>query len=261
MKKPIRTALVTGASEGIGRELAKLMASDGWNLILTARREKLMKDLAQELDTDVKIIPADLSDPAQPSKLFEKVQSWGVTVDALVNNAGFGMVGAFHRSDPERVMNLLKVNVASLTNLTHLFLPGMIERGSGRIMNVASVAGFLPMPYFTVYAASKAFVVNFSVALDLETRGSGVTITCLCPGPTPTGFGRVAGYPSSGRSQPGTLSAERVALLGYRGMMKGKRTVIPGGLNRFFASGSQLFPTSLVVRIAKRIMQKRLVLL
>lgn len=258
MTKPDRTALITGASEGIGRELVKLMAAEGWKLVLTARREKLMQELASTLKTDVHVIPADLSDPAEPQRLYDEVQSGGIQLDALVNNAGFGMVGAFKDADPDRVMQLIQVNITSLVKLTRLFLPAMIERGSGRIMNVASVAGFLPMPYFAVYAASKAFVLDFSVALDSETRGSGVTVTCLCPGPTPTGFGKVAGYPSGGHPQPGTLSAEMVAMLGYRGMMKGKRIIVTGGLNRFLVLGSRKLPMSLIVRIAKRIMRKRI---
>lgn len=257
-----RCALVTGASEGIGRELAEVMAGDGWNLIILARRENLLNELATEITSrhsvDVKILPSDLSRSEAPREIYEKTLEWGIAVDALVNNAGFGITKAFQDSDYQRVVDMLQVNITSLTQLTHLFLPDMVRRGRGWILNVSSLAAYLPMPNFAAYAASKAYVLNFSEALTREVEGSGVKVSCLCPGPTATGFGRVAGQRQPSRREIASTSAEVVAGLGYKGMISGKRIIIPGWMNRLMPFVLRFAPRSLVLDVASRIMEKRM---
>jgi len=258
---PARTALITGASEGIGYELARLMGSEGWNLILTARREAPMRALADSLQSQnairVEVIPLDLAKLGAPQELFELVQSKNFTVNALINNAGFGLIGPFLKHDYARIEQLMLLNISALTALTRLFLPGMRERRWGRILNVGSVAGFGPMPWFAVYAASKAFVRSFSEALSLELAGTGITVTCLSPGPTRTGFSRTAGYPQPDRLQWGTMEVGPVARQAYDGMMAGRRQVIPGAANRILSLLMTKLPVYLTIRAAKKVMEKR----
>ena len=256
-----RTVLITGASEGIGYELARLMAAEGWNLILTARREKLLKGLADDLtdkyDIVAHVIPLDLSQAKAPDELYRKTHESGLSIDALINNAGFGMVGDFQEADTERVIAMLQLNIVSLTRLTKLFLPDFLSKGNGWIMNVGSVAGFFSMPLFAVYAASKAYVLLFSEALSTELKGTGITVTCLAPGPTRTGFGLVAGYKRPDRNEPVTMNATTVARLGYEGMMADKRLVITGGINRLLCSFTRLIPRGMAQNTAYKVMKKR----
>ncbi len=257
-----RTALITGASEGIGLELAKLMAAEGWDLVVTARRENLLNELAEKIRThhksDVHVIPGDLSDHEEPDKLYNQVVERGVLIDALINNAGFGMVGLFKDADQERVKDMLNVNMVSLTRLTSLFLPDLLRKGLAWILNVSSIAGFISMPYFAAYAASKAYVISFSEALSSELEGTGVSVSCLCPGPTKTGFGRVAGYNRPNRYEPGTLDARTVARQGYEAMMAGKRIVTTGPLGTVAQASARFLPRKLAADVSGKVMSMRM---
>lgn len=255
------TALVTGASEGIGLELAKVMAADGWNLAITARREELLNQIAGELGTQYKIdchvIPADLAYSNAVGEICDGLKNRGLTIDALINNAGFGYYGLFSEQDAGKLQSMIDVNISALMNLTNSLLPGMIERRKGWVMNVASTAAFQPVPINAVYAATKAFVLSFSEALATELSGSGVTVTCLCPGVTRTGFARVAGAKHLDTDFRGAMSAEAVAGKGYKAMMKGRRTVVTGTMNAFLAFVTRFIPRSLAAKAALKIMKSR----
>jgi len=190
-KRQRETALITGASSGIGLDLARLMAP-GFDLIITARNQAGLENIAQELEiahgNHVHVIPADLAMPDAPQQVFAEIERRGLQVDILVNNAGFGSYGAFAESDHQTDLDMIQVNITALTSLAKLALPGMLARKRGRIMNVASTAGFQPGPLMAVYYATKAYVIMFSEAIANELKGSGVTVTCLCPGATATKF-------------------------------------------------------------------------
>jgi short-subunit dehydrogenase len=259
MSRPV--ALVTGASAGIGKELARRFARGGHDLVLTARRADELHALAGELraaGAGAHVFPADLSDPAAPGKLFDEVAAASLTVDVLVNNAGFGLYGPFVDSDPHRLLALVQVNVAALTHLTRLFVPGMVARGRGRVLAVASTAAFQPGPLMAGYYATKAYVLSLSEALAHELRGTGVTVTCLCPGPVRTEFGAVAAMDGSPLfDSPNVMDAAAVADAGYRAAMRGERVAIPGLLNRLGAFATRFAPRSLLMRVVERIQAKR----
>lgn len=250
------TALVTGASRGIGLELARLLAQDGYDLVLVARSEDALKQIARELEAahaiQARVLVQDLSRPEASGVVFAALEASSTAVDVLVNNAGFGSHGPFREIDGITARDMLQVNNAALTELTRQFLPGMLERGSGRILNVASLAAFMPGPMMAVYHASKAYVLRLSVALAEELRGSGVTVTVLCPGYVRTGFqDRAALDLGTVRiARLGVMDAATVARVGYRGMMRGKVVVVPGVVNKLLALGSKLGPRFLVTRIA-----------
>jgi short-subunit dehydrogenase len=246
-------ALVTGASGGIGLELARLFAGDGHDLVLVARGGERLASVARDFEdrfrVQVRTIPRDLSNPIAPLSVYDECGE----VDFLVNNAGFGHRGPFAEEDPVMLSEMLQVNVAALTQLTRMFLPAMVERGSGRILNVASLAAYQPGPLMTVYAASKAYVLSFSEGIRQELAGTGVTVTALCPGPTRTAFAGRAGVARSGVNEAAEMDALEVARLGYAGMMEGRSVVVPGKMNRLGALGSRLVPRSLAAGIARRI--------
>ena len=255
-------ALVTGASGGIGLELARLFAKDGHDLVLVARDEGRLRRAGEELagahGVRFHVVPADLTDPAAPEAIFRAVQAAGVEVEALVNNAGFGLYGPFVQTAGEaatelaRELEMIQVNVTALTHLTKLFLPAMVARGRGRVLNVASTAAFQPGPLMAVYYASKAYVLSFSEALSVELAGTGVGVTCLAPGATRTGFQKVAAMEDSRLFRAGhVMDAATVARIGYRGLLKGKPLVIPGAVNRVMAHGTRLVPRSVAARMAK----------
>jgi len=252
-------ALVTGASAGIGRELARLLAADH-DLILTARREAALQALAAELTHAIcRIVPVDLADPDGPRKLFDAVAALNLPVDVLVNNAGSGDVGPFADADPAKLNAMIQLNVAAFTQLLELFLPGMRQRGRGRILNVGSVAGFQPGPFMAAYYATKAFVNSLSQALSSELSGTGITVTCLCPGPTASEFADVAGFDATKSVSAGMrMTARSVAQAGLRSMQRGQPLVIPGWQNRLLIFLQRFVPRGLVIRAVRSMLAQRL---
>lgn len=253
MNPTAQTALVTGASSGIGEQFALQLGARGMNLVLAARSEDRMQTLAARLRTqhgiDVAVIAADLAVPDGAQKLADRLAAEGIQVDMLVNNAGFGSHNRFIDEDPDNLAREIQLNCSSLVALTSRLLPGMVERGRGGVLNVASTAGFQPIPTMAVYAATKAFVLSFTEALWAETRRTGVRVVALCPGPTETAFFDTTGkdFMTSGRQ-----TAEEVAATGVKAFFAGRGpTVIPGTLNRLMAAGTGLAPRSVVARIAE----------
>lgn len=261
MNKP-KTALITGASSGIGLELARIHASRGGNLILTARRidllEKLKKEIAERFGVDVLVIQKDLAQAGAAREIFESVKEKGIEIDYLINNAGFGLYGKFEEQDLAELRRMIELNITALTELTHLFLPSMIKRESGRIMNVASTAAFQAGPLLSVYSATKAYVLHFSEGVANEIRHTGVTITAFCPGATATGFQEAAHIGESrlvkGKKLP---EAGPVALYGYKAMLKGKKVAIPGFMNAVMAATTGLMPRAWVTEVARMMMEKK----
>jgi uncharacterized protein len=249
------TVLITGASGGIGYELAKLFAREHHNLILVARSGDKLAQIATQLrglGVTVKTVPLDLASPAAPKFLFDQAQTENVAVDILINNAGFGAFGEFAQMSNEEIFGQIQLNITALTELTRLFLPAMLARHSGRIMNVASTAGFQPGPLMAVYYATKAYVISFTEAIANEVRGAGVSVTCFCPGATHTGFARRAGNDKTRLfKQLGAMKAERVALDGYRAVMAGRGLAISGVHNWIVAESTRFAPRKLVTAIAR----------
>lgn len=254
-------ALVTGASAGIGREFARILAADH-DLILTARRETELQTLADELQARGAMclfVPADLADASGPRKLFEAIAAAGWPVDVLVNNAGFGDIGPFEHADPAKLQRMIQVNVSAFTDLIGRALPGMRVRGRGHILNVGSVAGFQPGPLMAVYYATKAYVNSLSQALACELEGSGITVTCLCPGPTESEFGAVAGFEASQDFSVGMrMTSREVAEAGVKAMRRGKVLAIPGWRNRLLIFLQRFAPRSAVIRTVRWMLAKRL---
>lgn len=251
------TALITGASGGLGEEFARLCAADKMNLILVARSKDKLEALAQELTSahniSVRVIVTDLSVAGSAQDIAAQIDRTATPVTLLINNAGVGTRGPFSKSDLKDQQGMVQLNMESLMTLTHLILPGMIERKSGRILNVASIAAFLPGPFMAVYYASKAFVESFSLALSNELKGSGITVTCVCPGPTQTGFAKRAGAQRTMLFAGPLMSAADVARIGYNACMRGKPLVITGAQNTFLAFCTRLFPRMWAAAIARRI--------
>jgi uncharacterized protein len=244
---PRPLALVTGASGGIGAALARELARHGHDLVLAARSLAPLEALAAELRAEgaaATVIAADLAKPGAAASLALEIGGRGLAIDILVNNAGLGAAGRFDRCDPARIGEILQVNIVALTELTRLLLPGMIARGHGRVMLVASTAAFQPGPRMAVYFASKAYVLSLGEALAYELRGTGVSVTVLCPGATSTQFFAVAGAANSlmARRVRRMMRAEDVARLGYRGLAAGRRVVITGAINRLMALAGRYAP-------------------
>jgi short-subunit dehydrogenase len=255
-----KTALITGASGGIGYELALLFARDGFDCIVVARSREKLSELANRLESEFRVktlvIAKDLSRPTAVDEIYEEVTAASKQVDVLVNNAGFPVFGLFVETDLQVELEMLQVNVIALTALTKLFLKGMIERRAGRILNLASTAAFVPGPLMAVYYASKAYVLSFSEALANELRGTGVTVTVLAPGPTRTGFQKRGVMEDSRLVQGEIADAASVALAGYRGLMAGKTIVIPGLTNKLVPWIARVSPRTAVTRVVRR-MQER----
>jgi len=244
------TVLITGASSGIGLELAKCFAADGCRLVLLARNTAALEALAVELRAAYKIeahiLTADLSRSETPARVFQELQGRGMAVDVLVNNAGFGAHGAFAGLQLPRQLEIIQVNITALTHLTGLFLPGMMERRRGGVLNVGSVAGFLPGPGMAVYYATKAHVLSFTEALAEELTGSGLTVTAFCPGATETNFGQVARNGKVRRIKTGKMTVQVVARYGHDAFRRGKLVAIPGWQNHLIVMLIRLLPRWLV---------------
>jgi uncharacterized protein len=256
------TVVITGASSGIGAELARVAAREGCRLVLAARSVAALDKLAVELKAmygvECHVFGVDLAEVTGPRDLVRFCTERGLEPDVLVNNAGFGGWGAFASLDPDRELAMIDVNVAALTHLCRLLLPGMLERRRGRILNVASTAAFQPGPFMAVYYATKSYVLSFSEALAEELRGTGVTVTALCPGPTSTGFGRAAGFPGTNLFKLlRPAEAAPVAAAGWRAMRRGTRIVIPGFTNALGAFLPRLMPRGIVTRVVMRAQGQR----
>jgi short-subunit dehydrogenase len=255
MEKNSETVLITGASSGIGLELAKCFAADKSTLILVARNTDALATLAAELrlqhGIEVHVLTADLALPETPKRIFSELSAQKISVDVLVNNAGFGLQGEFVKLSLPRQLEILQVNIFALTELTGLLLPKMVQRKRGGIFNVGSVAGFLPGPYMAVYYATKAFVLSFTEALAEELSESGLKINVLCPGPTETNFGEIARGDQKRKIQSAKMSAQTVAEYGYKKFRAGKVIVIPGASNQILARAPRILPRVFVRRIAK----------
>jgi short-subunit dehydrogenase len=224
-------ALVTGASSGIGYELAKLFAKDGKNIVVVARSQDRLERLKTEIEnksgTKVIVLLKDLSNPNAPQEIFSELEKKVINLDVLVNNAGFGLYGLFCQTELQEELKMVQVHVASLIHLTNLFLKQMIENKSGWILNVASGAGFAPFPLWSIYSASKSFVLSFSEALANELQGTGISVTCLCPGPTDTRIWEKGNMQNCKLAKGKKLRASTVAEAGYRALKRGKVIVVP----------------------------------
>jgi len=243
--------LITGASSGIGYDLTRIAAADGKNLILVARSadklNRLAEDLRKNKTIEIFIFAVDLVKEAGVKKLISDIKSADLTVDTLINNAGFGDFGDFAKADLQKNMDMIQLNISALTELTHTFAQGMLKAGKGKVLNVASTAAFMPGPGMAVYYAGKAYVLSFSEALARELKGSGVTVTTLCPGPTETNFAAAAGLGKSLLHRMlAPATSNRVAKAGYKAMLKGKTIEIPGFTNKLSALTPRFSPRSLV---------------
>ena len=267
LPKPTSTsaALVTGASAGIGSEIAKLLAERGHTLVLVARRKDRLIAVAEELSDEhgvrVELIAADLSKPTPRGRIPGRIEELGLEVEILVNNAGFATGGPFHDADPERELEQVRVLVEAPVALTSAFLPAMVQRGRGAILNVASTAGMQPMPYSAGYSAAKAYMLTFSEAVHQEARGHGVTVTALAPGPVETDFWEIAGWETASgksfeRAVPGAMiTPEQAARAGVAGLERGERVVVPGLSIRAAMVASRYVPHALKLPILERFMR------
>ncbi len=256
MMKAKQTVLITGATGGIGYALAEIFARNGYNLALTGRSQEKLESIKErwegQYNIDIKYCLKDLAVSTTPDEMYQALRAEMIEIDILVNNAGFGLLGDFSRLNLADQLEMLQVNITALTHLTRLFLPDMMERKRGKILNVASTAAFLPGPGMAVYYASKAYVLSFSAALSHELRSSGITVTALCPGPTRTGFQERAGMNDVNLfKRMSVMSAEEVAAIGYRGLMKGKPVVITGKLNSFGTFLTRFMPRQWLMNIVK----------
>jgi uncharacterized protein len=257
------TALVTGASTGIGLELSRVLASNGHPLVIVARNSERLTTLASKLRSDygvpVGVCVKDLSEPGAAGKLWEEVSRSNTAVDVLVNNAGVGSYGHFQEESPEALQRMQMLNVLALTTLTRLALPGMLQRRAGRVLNLASVVGYQPGgPRMAVYYATKAYVLSFSKGLARELKGSGVTVTTLCPGPTRTAFEQSSGAGETLLYKYNLFpNAEAVAIAGYHGMMHGRRIVVPGLITKFLAFAGELPPRIIALRVNEWLLKQK----
>ncbi len=254
-------ALITGASSGIGKELTELFAQNGFDLVLVARNVAALEELASHLrarhpPVSVTVVPKDLSSPHAPKEIYDTLNEASIAVDVLVNNAGVQAYGALQNTDIAQQLRLIQINLVALTHLTMLFGGEMVERGRGKILNVASTGAFSPTPLNAIYCATKAYVLSFSEAIARDLEGTGVRVTCLCPGATETRFAERAGIENIRLFGAFVMDAGEVARAGYRGLMGGKTTVVPGLYNRILVSSIRFTPRRLVTRIGKYLMSR-----
>lgn len=256
------TALITGASAGIGAELAKVFAAKKHDVVLVARRRDALEALAGALEgkhgIKATVIVEDLGDPDAPERIFAAVRDAGIDVEVLVNNAGFGLGGEFSETPIEREIDMVQVNITALMHLTKLFIAPMLKRRAGYVLNVASTAAFFPGPFQSVYYASKAFVLSFSQALAEELEPAGVSVTCLCPGPTETEFAQAAGMKSVRLPNLDLAEADDVAAFGYRAMKARERVAVHGGRNKLVVQAQRFVPRRLIARAMGRMQRRRL---
>ena len=255
----METVLITGASSGIGREFSRLFAEKGYRLVITARREKNLTELKEMYpENNIEVIPCDLGSETGAEYLYNEIKKRNIKVDILINNAGFGLFGEFYETDIEKEKKMIDLNVKALVELSKYFLQEMLERNSGKILNVASIAAFQPGPYMSVYYASKAFVLSFSEALRNEVRNTGVCISVLCPGPVETEFEKSSELSRSKLfSKLKPVTAEKVAYAGFRGLMKNRAVIIPGFFNRAAITAGTFVPTGIKVNIARKIQENK----
>jgi short-subunit dehydrogenase len=246
-----RWALVTGASSGIGEAFAHKLAARGMHLVLSARRGDILGQLADELatrhGTKTEILVGDLSELGEARRTLDEIQAKGIPLELLVNNAGFGVVADFENTNPDDVQRMLRLNVATITELTYRVLPAMLERGHGAIINLASMAGFQPVAYMPAYAASKAYILHFSEALWAEVYDRGVTVMAMCPGVTRTGFFEAAGVPGWLKKQR-SQTAEQAVKGALKGLEKRRQYYIPGWRNYLLSQAVRIAPRKMVVR-------------
>jgi hypothetical protein len=250
-----RYALVTGASCGIGYELAKLFARDGKSLVVVARSQDGLEELRREVEakytSNVIVLPKDLSNPTAPQEIFSELQARNIDVDVLVNNAGFGVYGLFRETDLHEELRMIQVNATSLIHLTKLFLEGMVDNGSGGILNVASLCSFFSTPLESVYCGTKALVLHFTEALANELQGTGVTVTCLCPGLAKTEFHKRAHMENCKAAKRKMMDAATVAEAGYKALQKGKLIEVPGLEYKFGPLFARFAPRWFVTKVVR----------
>lgn len=256
MSQGSNAALVTGGSRGIGYELAALLAADGHDLVLVARSETDLRAAADEFEErhgiDAAVVPADLTDPGAARKVYETVQEAGIEVDTLVNNAGYGVYGEFVDTDLDAELEVIGLHVVTVTVLTKLFVRDMVDRGGGRVLNNASIAGWAPLPTSAVYSAAKHYERAFSEALAEEVADDGVTVTALCPGETDTGFMDRGNFGTAAYDEDDLMDPETVARAGYEGLNDGDRIVVPGVKNKLSVFLGRVLPRTAYVRAAER---------
>lgn len=252
-----RTALITGATSGLGYEFVKLFAKDGYNLVLVARNEQKMIEIKKSFhDIHVTVICKDLSKSNSAKEVLEEIEKQGMSIDVLVNNAGFGSLGNFSESDIQTQLNMIQLNITTLTELTYYFLVKMRQKkDGGKILNVASTAAFQPGPLMAVYYATKAYVLSFSEALAEELLDSSITVTTLCPGPTKTNFGSIANVEGT-KMFSRAMDSEIVAKQGYDALIKGKRTIVTGGLNIAGTIAAKFLPRRIAGKVARSMAEK-----
>lgn len=255
MKSKLRTALITGPTSGIGKEFSRQLAQLGCNLVLVSRTEdtlvEMCQDLSEKYDIEVHYIVADLAKYGEPERVFERTQSLGVDVDLLINNAGTQVYAPFHEADWEGTQTLIDLNIKGVVHLTHLFLPEMVQRDRGYILNIGSTASFVPGPNNAVYCAGKAFILSFSLAIAEELRGTEVGVTCLCPGIVDTPFVDEAGLNDTVLMKLTAMDPEPVAAAGIRAVRRGKWVHIPGWINKATIFLQRFVPRRLLTRVAK----------
>jgi short-subunit dehydrogenase len=253
-----RTVLITGASSGIGLELAKLFARDGYNLVLVARRkqqlEKLARDISLKNKVRVTTIIKDLSAPASPPEIFAELKTKTIHADILVNNAGTQVYGKFQSTDFEKQLQLIQINLTSLTHLTNLAITEMLKHGYGKILNVGSTGSFAPGPLNAVYCSTKAYVLSFSEAISSDLKGSGITVTALCPGATRTEFAEKANLTDARIFKTFVMEPEKVAKIGYKALMRGKRVAVAGLYNRLMIFSLRFAPRWMALWLSKILM-------
>lgn len=254
----MKTVLITGASGGIGKEFAEIFSKQNYNLVLVARSKNKLEQLATKFEKEnsirATVLAMDLSKSNSAMKLYSEVSDRKIRIDILINNAGFGNYGHFTNSDFDKISDMIRLNITSLTELTHLFVQEMKKNNNSKILNIASTASFQPVPKFAVYGASKSYVLNFTEALHYELKGTSVSVSVLCPGPTSTGFGKVANMEGSRLIKSKQMNAKIVAEIGYKGLMKNKMTIIPGFKNKVLAVLSNMTPSrNLLVWISGKI--------